>query len=31
MNIFVTDECPVLSAAELPDKHITFVSILFYK
>jgi hypothetical protein len=22
MNIFVTDECPVLSAAELPDKHI---------
>lgn len=22
MNIFVIDECPVLSAAELPDKHI---------
>jgi hypothetical protein len=22
MNIFVTDECPVLSAAALPDKHI---------
>ena len=22
MNIFVTDECPVLSAVALPDKHI---------
>jgi hypothetical protein len=31
MNIFVTDQCPVISAVALPDKHITFVSILFYK
>ena len=23
MNIFIVDECPVLSAAALPDRHVT--------
>jgi hypothetical protein len=39
MNIFVTDECPVLSAAALPDKHVVkmpletcqMVSVIFSK